>query len=87
LANVTIGLIILQYNFNFDFLVTNLLLKKNWLNMLYFQEIWWVRGNKIPRVDQKQHHCLVEKGNLQRLGEETPTENKPAQKLRWQPHH
>jgi hypothetical protein len=29
----------------------------------------------------------VEKGNLQRLGEETPTENKPAQKLRWQPHH
>jgi len=31
-------------------------------------------GNKIPRVDQNQHHCLVEKGDLQRLGEETPTE-------------
>jgi len=27
--------------------------------------------NKIPRVDQHQHHCLVEKGELQRLGEET----------------
>jgi len=30
-AYVTIGLIILQYNFNFDFLETNRLLKKNWL--------------------------------------------------------
>jgi len=39
-------------------------------------------GNKIPRVDQNQHHCLVEKGDLQRLGEETPTENQPAQRLR-----
>ena len=29
-ANVTIGLIILQYSFNFDFLETNLLLKRNW---------------------------------------------------------
>jgi len=28
-------------------------------------------GNKIPRVDQNQHHCLVEKGNLKRLWEET----------------
>jgi len=28
---VSTGLIILQYNFNFDFLETNLLLKKNWL--------------------------------------------------------
>jgi len=27
-------------------------------------------GNKIPRVDQNQHHCLVEKGELQRLWEE-----------------
>jgi len=46
-------------------------------------------GNKIPRVDQNQHHCLVEKGGgpLQRLGEETPTENQPARRLRWQPHH
>jgi len=26
-------------------------------------------GNKVPRVDQNQHHCLVEKGDLQRLGE------------------
>ena len=32
----------------------------------------------IPRVDQNQHHCLVEKGDLQRLGEETPTETQPA---------
>jgi len=37
---------------------------------------------KYPGVDQNQHHCLVEKGDLQRLGEETPTENQPAQKLR-----
>jgi len=44
-------------------------------------------GNNTPRVDQYQHHCLVEKGALQRLGEETPTENQPAQRLRWQPHH
>jgi len=44
-------------------------------------------GNKIPRVDQNKHHCLVEKRDLQRLGEETPTENQPAQRLRWQPHH
>jgi hypothetical protein len=28
-AYVTIGLIILQYNFNFDFLETNVLLKRN----------------------------------------------------------
>jgi hypothetical protein len=28
--------------------------------------------NKIPRVDQNQHHCLVEKGDLPRLGEKTP---------------
>jgi len=28
---VTVGLMILQYNFNFDFLETSLLLKKNWL--------------------------------------------------------
>jgi hypothetical protein len=44
-------------------------------------------GNKILRVDQNQHHCLVAKGDLQRLREETPTENQPAQRLRWQPHH
>jgi len=44
------------------------------------------RGNKIPTVDQNQHHCLVDKGDLQRLGEETPTENQPAQRLRWQHH-
>jgi len=44
-------------------------------------------GNKIPRVDQNQHHCLVEKRGLQRLGEETPTENQPVQRLRWQPQH
>ena len=44
-------------------------------------------GNKIPRVDQNQDHCLVEKGDLQRLGEETPTENQPAHTLRWQTHH
>jgi hypothetical protein len=44
-------------------------------------------GNKITGVDQNQHHCLVEKADLQWLGEETPTENKPAQRLRWQPHH
>jgi hypothetical protein len=30
--------------------------------------------NKIFRVDQNQHHCFAEKGDLQRLGEETPTE-------------
>jgi len=30
-------------------------------------------GNKIPTVDQNQHHCLVAKGDLQRLEEETPT--------------
>jgi hypothetical protein len=29
--SVTVGLMILQYSFNFDFLETNLLLKKNWL--------------------------------------------------------
>jgi len=29
-------------------------------------------GNKIPRVDQNQHHCLVEKRDLQRLREATP---------------
>jgi hypothetical protein len=28
-THVTVGLIILQYNFNFDFLETNLLLKRN----------------------------------------------------------
>jgi len=44
-------------------------------------------GNKIPRVYQNQHHCLVYKRDLQKLGEETPTENQPAQRLRWQPHH
>jgi len=44
-------------------------------------------GNKISTVDQNQHHCLVEKGDLQKLEEETPTENQPAQRLRWQPHH
>jgi len=32
-------------------------------------------------------HCLVEKEELQRLREETPTENQPAQRLRWQSHH
>jgi len=30
-AYVTTSLIILQHNFNFDFVKTNLLLKKNWL--------------------------------------------------------
>ena len=44
-------------------------------------------GNEIPRVDQNQHHCLVEKGDLLRLREETPTENQPAQRLKWQPRH
>jgi len=44
-------------------------------------------GNKIPRVDENQHHCLVEKGDLQSLQEESPTVNQPAQRLRWQPHH
>jgi hypothetical protein len=44
-------------------------------------------GNKIPGVDQNQHHYLVTKGDLQTLGEETPTKNQPAQRLRWQPHH
>jgi len=47
--------------------------------------VYW--GNKIPRVDHNQHHCLVEKVDLQRLGEEIPTENQPAHRLRWQPHH
>jgi hypothetical protein len=28
-------------------------------------------GNKIPGADQNQHHCLVTKGDLQRLGKET----------------
>jgi hypothetical protein len=42
---------------------------------------------KIPRVDQNQHHCLVEKGDLQRLRDETPTKNQSAQRLRQQPHH
>ena len=32
-------------------------------------------------VDQNQYHCLVEKVDLQGLGEETPTENQPAQRL------
>jgi hypothetical protein len=41
-------------------------------------------ANKIPRVDQNQHHCLVEKRDLQRLPEETLTENQPAQRFRWQ---
>jgi len=49
-----------------------------------YGEYW---GNKLPRVDQNQHYCLVEKGGLQRLGEETLTENQPTQRLRWQPHH
>jgi len=44
-------------------------------------------GNEMLRVDQNQHHCLVEKWDLQRLGEETPTEKQPAQRLRWRPHH
>ena len=44
-------------------------------------------GNKIPRVYKNQHHCLVEKEDFQRLGEKTLTENQPAQRLRWQPHH
>jgi len=44
-------------------------------------------GNKIPRMDQNQHHFLLEMGDLQRLGEETPTENQPVRRLRWQPHH
>jgi len=44
-------------------------------------------GNKIPSVDQNQHHYLVEMGDCQSLGEETPTENQPAQRFRWQPHH
>jgi len=43
--------------------------------------------NEIPRADQNQHHCFVEKMDLQRLREEMPTENQPAQRLRWQPHH
>ena len=51
---------------------------------------WWI-GEGSPDmvgtgVYQNQHHCLVEKGELQRLGEETLTENQPAQRLRWQPH-
>jgi len=43
--------------------------------------------NEIPRADQNQRHCFVEKMDLQRLREEMPTENQPAQRLRWQPHH
>jgi hypothetical protein len=27
-------------------------------------QIWWEKGKKIPRVDQNQHHCLVEKRGL-----------------------
>jgi len=44
-------------------------------------------GNNIPRVDQNQHHCLVKKGDPQRLGlgGKTPTKNQPTQRLRWQP--
>jgi hypothetical protein len=42
---------------------------------------------KYPGVDQNQHHCLEEKGDLQRLREKTSTENQPAQRLRWQPCH
>jgi hypothetical protein len=41
-------------------------------------------GNKIPRVDQIQHHCFVEKGELQRSGEETQHK---ISLLRWQSHH
>ena len=44
-------------------------------------------GNKIPRVDQNQHHCLVVKEDLQRLGEETPIENQLAQRFRRQRHN
>jgi hypothetical protein len=47
----------------------------------------WYRGNKIPRVDQNQHHYLVEKVELERLGEETPTENQPVQRFICQTHH
>jgi hypothetical protein len=43
--------------------------------------------NKITAADQNQHYCLVANGDLQRLGEETPTENQPTQRLRWQPYH
>jgi hypothetical protein len=43
--------------------------------------------NKINRVYQNQHHYCMEKWDLQRLGEETPTENLPAQRLRWEQLH
>jgi len=41
---------------------------------------------KYSSVDLNRHHCLVGKGDLQKLGEETPTVNQPAQRFRWQPH-
>jgi hypothetical protein len=41
-----------------------------------------VGTGEIPRVKPNQHHCLVEKGKLQRLREETPTENQPDQRFR-----
>jgi len=51
---------------------------------------WWIGEGSSDMVgtgvDQNQHHCLMEKGELQWLGEETPPENQPAQRLRWQPH-
>jgi len=37
--------------------------------LIRYGGVW---GNKIPRVDQNQQHCLVEKGDLQRLRVETP---------------
>jgi hypothetical protein len=37
--------------------------------------------------EQPNIECLVEKGELQKLREETPTENQPSQRFRWQPHH
>ena len=45
------------------------------------------RGNKMARVDQNQHNCLVEKRDLQSLGEETTTDDQPAERLRKKPHH
>ena len=50
---VTIGLITFQYNFNFDFLETNLLLKKNVVPLFliyYFIQLWCFLLYGIPVV-------------------------------------
>jgi len=48
--HVTVGLIILQYCFNFDCLETNLLFKKIVLhNMLYFQVLFYIGSFLVLR--------------------------------------